>query len=185
MLGVLLVCAATVGCGAPRPGDPRAAEGAEVADRPAAALLADYPPSPALRATLEAHGEGGSGRPRDHLLMTTWFTAPDARVGMWSTVDTAGHLTTYRFVHDWAVQDTQRADLTEIQLADVRTAIAQLPRPRSHQPLPIDRLLLVSFRQDGQWITRPYDRGKPPDVIVKLFETTGAPLAPEVPQQAQ
>src|ERR1700752_3914323 len=100
---VVLTSAAALGggCGPSSGGQANANDARGDAERSTSSLFDRYPANEALRATIDAHAQGGSGRPRDHLLMTSWFSAPDARVSFWSTVDTAGHLTTYRFVHDW------------------------------------------------------------------------------------
>ena len=114
--------------------------------------------------------------------MTTWFSSgADARVGEWATVDVGGRLTTYRFVHEWAVQDSRSSQLTELQQAALTEALRLLPRSPSPAPAPAD-VVLVSYRQDGRWRTRAYDRTNAPEPVVDAFEAAGIPLGPDEEQ---
>ena len=150
--------------------------------KPIGGPFAPYPPSPALSAVVDTHKEAGAD-PRDELaLLTTWFLDGDPRVAMMCSVQPTGHVSTYRYIHEYGIQPGRRAELVPNQMSALAEAVGQLPP--SQRP-PLDRLLIVSFRQreSGAWVTRTYDRTDPPAAVVGLFALTSAPLQPD-PRQA-
>ena len=143
------------------------------------APLARYPQSPALAATRDAYAEAAAGRGRDNVLMTTWFPGAGAEVGEWSTVDPRGKVSIYRFVHNVGFQDSRSTSLVQSQIPELASLLATLPP--SAPPPTLDRLLIVGFPDaGGSWITRLYDRARPPDAVRRVFhQMTGAPLGTE------
>jgi hypothetical protein len=108
--------------------------------------------------------------------MTTWFPSRDARVGEWSTIDSRGRVTIYRFVHDVGFQNSRTTSLVASQVPELVELLPTLPA--SSPPATLDHLLIVGFRRaEGDWQTRLYDRTAPPEVVQRVFrEMTGAPL---------
>jgi hypothetical protein len=154
--------------GAPDP----VVDGAPAAD--GVALLSHYPQSPALAQTRDTYAAAGRGR--DSVFMSTWFPGRDARVGEWSSIDSRGRVTIYRFVHDVGFQDRRSTSLVESQLPELQSLLPTLPA--SSPPASLDRLLIVGFRRPtGEWDTRLYDRAAPPEAVRRIFnEMTGASL---------
>ena len=110
--------------------------------------------SPALDAIAKTHADAGTDRD-ERLLLTTWFLDGDPRVAMMSSVRPDGHVSAYRYVHDWSVQNSTKSDLVADQVLELRGAIDHLPASQSP---PLAKLLIVSFRRNGRWLTRTYDR---------------------------
>jgi hypothetical protein len=139
-------------------------------------LLSRYPQSSALESTRDAYVGGVGSTHRDSIFMTTWFRDAAARVGEWSTVDSRGQVTIYRFVHDLGFQDSRTTSLVPAQVPELRELLPSLPP--SEPPKTLDHLLIVGFRRgEGDWETRLYDRSSPPETVKRIFhEMTGAPL---------
>lgn len=147
--------------------------------------FAAYPASPALSAIIDTHKQAGADPQDERALVTTWFLDGDPRVAMMCSVQPTGHVSAYRFVHDYSIQPGRPlAELVAAQMADLAAAVGRLPP--SQRPT-LDNLLIVSFRQatDGAWVTRTYDRTDPPPAVVDLFLLTNAPLQPDPRQKAE
>lgn len=138
--------------------------------------FARYERTPALNAILRTHAEGATDR-EQRLLLATWFKGGDPRVAMIAGVRPDGRVSTWRYEHEYALTNPRRTDLVDDQLAALREALAALPESQSP---PLEDLLIVSFRRDGQWVTRTYDRTAPPEAVAAIFEITGAPIEPAV-----
>jgi hypothetical protein len=178
---LIAVLACMTGCGGPSAPAPRHAKGAVVVEdltssEDGLALLLRYPQSPALQSTRDTYAGAAAPGARDSIFMTTWFPTPDARVGEWSTVDSRGRVTIYRFVHDVGFQNSRTTSLVASQLPELQELFSTLPP--SSAPQTLDRLLIVGCRRAaGDWQTRLYDRTAPPEIVKRVFrEMTGAPL---------
>ena len=180
-VALVILLLAIGGCGAKHTSGPRASNGAVVvedltANEEGVALLSRYPQSPALQSTRDTYASAASAGARDSVFMTTWFPGPDARIGEWSSIDSRGRVTIYRFVHDYGFQDSRTTSLVPSQLPELEAILASLPP--SSPPKTLDHLLIVGFlRAPGDWQTRLYDRTSPPEIVIRIFrEMTGAPL---------
>jgi hypothetical protein len=89
-------------------------------------------------------------------------------------VDPDGTVYTVRDCYNWAFQCQHYWQMPAHMVEDISAALAELPEEDGTPPL--DRLLLVSHRQGRRWVTRVYDRAKPPPAVRRIYETTGAQL---------
>ncbi len=76
-----------------------------------------------------------------------------------------------RNVWNWAIQDTHSKQLSEIALKSLRSAIRDLPS-ESMSP-PIDRLVVISFREGTNWVTRSYDSSALPNPMRQIYNIIG------------
>ncbi len=76
-----------------------------------------------------------------------------------------------RYVHLWASQAKHSKQLSVSQVKDLRTAIGELPS-ESKSP-PVERLVMVSFLENTNWVTRFYDTDAFPNAMRKIYDTVG------------
>jgi hypothetical protein len=160
-LCLLVACGLAVSCG-----------GGPQYPRPAA--FAAYPPDPSLDEIVQMHIEAGTDRD-ERLVLTTWFQDGDPQVAQVCSIRPDGRRTTYQYVHKVSLNASKSIQLTPETLQTVMQALTTLP-PSTTPPLA--NLLIVSFRQGGQWQTRLYDRTSRPPGASTVFELTNAPIVP-------
>jgi len=122
-----------------------------------------YSASPSLRYFSKAHLSGkfeaapfektanGSYAPSP-LLLALSFIEHNGRAAGEFFITQSGHLHYCQNVYDWAIQGSMEAQLDEQQMATLKQQIAALSKDNSYPD--INSLVIVSFREDGQWITR-------------------------------
>ena len=76
-----------------------------------------------------------------------------------------------RNVYNWAIQASNRKQLSEPELTSLRSAIRELPAG-SVSP-PIERLVVVSFRAGTNWVTRSYESTAPPQSMRQIYDIVG------------
>ena len=76
-----------------------------------------------------------------------------------------------RDVYNWAIQADQWKQLSETNLTALRSAIRELPAA-SVSP-PIERLVIVSFRDSTNWVTRSYDSSTLPKPMRQIYDIVG------------
>lgn len=74
-------------------------------------------------------------------------------------------------LYDWAVRSIHRKQLSETNLVNLRMALRQLPS-KSISP-PLKRLVIVSFREGTNWITRSYDSEALPKPMQQIYDIIG------------
>ncbi len=86
------------------------------------------------------------------LIAISHFWRADSDSAIEYFVNPSGYVITCREIYDVATQASQEKQLTWEQLTDLRKAITKLPETNSYPPF--GRLVIVSFRTDGRWVTR-------------------------------
>ncbi len=86
-------------------------------------------------------------------------------------VNESGEESDVREVYDWAGQASHGKQLSEVEIKGLRSAIEELPVESSMPPL--NRLLVVSFRQGTNVVTRSYDRQALPSAVHRIFDIIG------------
>lgn len=144
--------------------------------QPVPSLFESYPRSEALDRIIETHVEAGTDTRYERTLLTTWFLDGDPRVARFMSLTPAGKCARYQYVHsaEWS-GPPQPSQLTAEQLATVLRSISELPP--SGKPS-LENMLIVSFKKDGVWETRLYDRTQRPPALSTIFETTNSPIIP-------
>ena len=74
-------------------------------------------------------------------------------------------------VLDGAIQSPHWKQLSETNLTNLRLAIRQVPE--NSVPPPIERLVIVSFREGTNWITRSYDSAALPKPMRQIYDIIG------------
>ena len=77
----------------------------------------------------------------------------------------------YRSVYHWATQNLRTQQLSELDLKRLQAAIHELPS-ESMSP-PINRLVIVSFREGTNWITSSYDTDTLPKPMRRIYDIIG------------
>lgn len=138
--------------------------------------FASYPRSEALDRIIDTHVEAGTDSRYERILLTTWFLDGDPRVARFMSVTPAGKCSKYQYVHNAEYSGPpQPTQLSSERVSEILIAAANLPP--SQQPR-LENMVIVSFRKNGIWETRLYDRMNRPPALSTIFETTGAPIIP-------
>jgi hypothetical protein len=151
---------------------PNSAANGEENARGAAKLFIGYPKSDALNSVIKGHTNKSHWT--KHLLYATWFLDGKPNVMMQCRVNQTGQVTTERDVYNWAYQGGGHSQLKPQSLKSLRQAVRALP-PSTQSPA-MANLLILSFRNGGDWTTRTYDRAKLPEAVKKIYKITGAPI---------
>ncbi len=77
----------------------------------------------------------------------------------------------WRNVWNWAIQASQKKQLPEADLESLRSAIRELPRENMSPP--IERLVIVSFRDGTNWVTHTYDSGALSKPMRQIYDIIG------------
>ena len=93
------------------------------------------------------------------------------RIGLEYSVTETGQESDVRDVYDWAYQDSHWKQLSEDQLKGLHSAIKELPA-ESVLP-PVERLVVVSFKDGTNWTTRAYDQTNLPPAMHKVYGLIG------------
>ncbi|MDB5297464.1 MAG: hypothetical protein JWO31_3447 [Phycisphaerales bacterium] len=138
------------------------------------AVFRDYPRSAALDEVIQTHVDAGTDR-EDRAVLTTWFQDGDPRVARFCSVRPSGKCSTYQYVY----QTEFRAPASRQLTADTVRAIVDAARqlPPTQRPV-LANMLIISYRLNGLWQTRLYDRTNRPPAASTIFEVTGAPIVP-------
>ena len=142
---------------------------------PVPAVLLGYPRSPALDEVIQTHIDAGSDSREERILLTTWFQDGDPRVARFSSLRPDGRCSTYQYVHKTEFRSPTKSQLDSTTLRGVTAVIATLPP--SQKP-DLANMVILSFRQNGAWTTRVYDRLDRPAEVSTIFELTQSPIAP-------
>ena len=138
--------------------------------------FASYPRSEALDRIIETHVEAGTDTRYERILLTTWFLDGDPRVARFMSVTPTGKCSKYQYVFSAEYSGPpQPAQLTSEQVSEILLAATHLPP--SQQPK-LENMVIVSFRKDGVWETRLYDRTNRPPALSTIFEMANAPIVP-------
>jgi hypothetical protein len=144
---------------------------APAADTPAAPDFSSYPQTAAFLYFTRGHANASWHlHQRTNLLAISAFHRGDD-CALQYFVTESGQESDYRDVYDWAKQASQRKQLSETNLTGLRAALRDLP-PQNLSP-PIERLVIVSFRDGTNWVTRSYDSIALPKAMRQIYEIVG------------
>ncbi|MEK6337299.1 MAG: hypothetical protein AABM67_20445 [Acidobacteriota bacterium] len=132
-------------------------------------LFAGYPENENLKLVIYTHARREPMEGAEVALYSTWFLHGNPRGPMTTIVDIHGRVFTYpkplterdRTRSLWKEQPA--VDLT-LFLATIRTL------PVSTPPIAMGDLVIVSYRLDGKWETRLYDRTKTPPELATIYQ---------------
>ena len=131
-----------------------------------------YPHSQAFRMVLQQQTNAAANlQTEGHLLRMTCYYKPESSAYLRYFVKTNGVARNHRYIWSYATQDSHWIQLNDSQLAGLRNAIDELPT-NSVTP-PYERLLIVSYRDGTNWVTRTYDRSAFPPAIGKIYDIIG------------
>lgn len=136
-------------------------------------ILAQYPPTPAFKAAVEAHLlPPKSGRDTTaFLFFSTEFVNGNPGTTLQNHLSPQGAISTYRYIYNRAIQNLQHAQLKPTELMAVKSALRDLP-PNADKP-ELKDLLVVSFRDGKTLTTRIYNRRHLPPSVGKIYQIAG------------
>jgi hypothetical protein len=121
---------------------------------------------------------------QSNILTIASFLRADS-VALQYSINETGHEFDVRNVYNFALEAAHRKQLDKNQLKELRSTIKKLPAENILPP--IKRLVVVSFKDSANWVTRSYDRTNLPpamhkiyDIIGERFETTYKNIAPPI-----
>jgi hypothetical protein len=107
---------------------------------------------------------------RTNIFAMSTFPGGD-RYALEYSVTESGQANDVRHVWDWAYQGSQLRQLSDTNLTSLRCALRALPT-ESVLP-PMERLVIVSFRDGTNWVTRSYDSGSLPKPVRQIYDIVG------------
>jgi hypothetical protein len=134
-------------------------------DRAVLDLFSDYFVGDDLWAIVRSHAR----RPVEEAhvaFYSTWFLDGNVRVPMGTIIGDDGRVKTFARSR-WK----QRPN---VDLRSFMTTVRTLPE--TTRPDALANIVIVSFRLDGKWQTRLYDRSKPPKELVDVYRIAQSPL---------
>ena len=147
-----------------------ACESVQAEDKAAAPDFSKYPQTESFGDYLSGHTNAAWHLQRTNLLVISAFPSGD-RYALQYCVTESGQQADYRDVYRWAIQTMHWKQIAETNLTSLRSAIRQLPA-ESVSP-PIERLVIVSFREGTNWATRSYDSGTLPKSMRQIYDIIG------------
>ena len=147
-----------------------ALEPAYAADKVAPPDFSSYPQTESFRFYLSVHTNSAWQLQHTNLLAISAFPHGGAFAIEYSVTD-GGREYDCRDVYNWAIQADRQKQLSETNLTALRSAIRELPAA-SVSP-PIERLVIVSFRDGTNWVTRSYDSGTLPKPMRQIYDIVG------------
>jgi len=147
-----------------------ALEPAYAADKVAPPDFSCYPQTQAFRFYLSIHTNSARRFEDKHLLAISAFPQGGAFAIEYSVTE-GGSEYDCRNVYNWALQAEHTEQLSETNLTALRAAIRELPAA-SVSP-PIEWLVIVSFRDGTNWVTRSYDSRTLPKPMRQIYGIIG------------
>ena len=125
----------------------------------------------ALDYILRAHFDKRANLADGRVMYATWFPG-SPRIAIECEINAKGQACCYRSVYNWAAQDSHTIQLTGEEIKEVKESLNELPEPLGSPP--VANMLILSFRDGENWITRYYDRLNLPDGIKRICKIAGA-----------
>jgi hypothetical protein len=132
--------------------------------------FSNYPQTESFRAFLRSQTNAAEHLQRADLLAISAFPKGDG-FALQYFVTEAGQESDHRNVYSWALQASHWRQLSEAELNNLRSAIHELP-VESKSP-PVERLVIVSFREGTNWVTRSYDSDALPKSMRQIYDIIG------------
>ncbi len=133
--------------------------------------FSSYPQTPAFKDYLLTNTNAALHLGQKNLLVISEFPTAGRGAALEYFVSESGKARSQWDCFDWAIQGTQRKQLSETNLASLRAAIRALPA-QSVAP-PLERLIIVSFREGSNWITRSFDTATLPEPMRQIYRIIG------------
>ena len=148
-----------------------AVQAVHAADKVSAPDFSSYPQTESFVAFTRGHTNAAWHLyQRTNLLAISAFPSGD-RWALQYFVTESGQESDHRHVWNWAVQASHWKQLSDTNLTSLRSAIRELPS-ESVLP-PIERLVIVSFRDGTNWVTRSYDSSSLPKPMRQIYDIVG------------
>jgi hypothetical protein len=138
-------------------------------------LFVGYPQSYDLKIIITLHARREPMEKSQVTFLSTWFVRGNPRAAMTTVVNNEGRVFTY----PKPLSDPDRIRcLWDEQLAiDLPTFLAVVGTlPENTPPIALADLVIVSFRLDGKWHTRLYDRKKAPAPLTRIYQLANSLL---------
>ena len=132
--------------------------------------FSNYPQTESFGFYLRSQTNAAEHLQRADLLAISAFPRGD-RYALQYVVTEAGQESDVRNVYSWALQASHWRPLSEAELNNLRSAINELP-VESKSP-PVERLVIVSFREGTNWVTRSYDSDALPKSMRQIYDIIG------------
>jgi len=147
-----------------------ASESARATDKTAQADFSSYPQTDLLRYYLNGQTNAAWNLQHTNLLAISAF--PDGgKFALRCSVTESGQESDYRDVYNWAIQAIHSKNLSGADVKSLRSAIHNLPAVCASPPF--ERLVIISFREGTNWLTRSYDSGKIPKAMREIYDIVG------------
>ena len=148
-----------------------AIESVHAADKVSAPDFSKYPQTASFVACTRGHTNAAWHlHQRTNLLAITAYPA-GGRCALQYFVTESGQASDHPNVYSF-IQGSHSKQLSDANLTSLRAAIRELPA-ESVLP-PIERLVIVSFRDGTNWVTRSYDDDALPKPMRQIFDIIGA-----------
>jgi hypothetical protein len=144
---------------------------AVAAVKAAAPDLSIYPQTDAFRAHTSGLTNAAGQLATTNLLGISAFVSTNARTCLEYSVSESGRVESARIVYQWAVQAVHEKQLTDSELKSLHSAVRELPRERVSPPL--ERLLIINFRDGTNWVMRTYDSKALPKPMRRIYHIIG------------
>ena len=144
---------------------------APAAEKVAAPDLSRYPQTDAFLAHTSGHTNSAANLAETNLLAISAFFRANDRTCLHYSVSESGYARNSRYVYRWSIQATHEKQLTDAELKSLRSALRELPTESVSPPL--ERLLIISFRDSTNWVMRSYDRGALPTAMRQIYDIIG------------
>ena len=148
-----------------------ALESVHAADQVSAPDFSRYPQTRSFVACTRGHMNAAWHlHQRTNLLAITAQPA-GGRCALQYFVTESGQESEHRNVYNGPIQPSRRKQLSQTNLTSLRAAIRELPAERVLPP--IERLVIVSFREGTNWVTRSYDDDAHLKPMRQIFDIIG------------
>jgi len=125
-------------------------------DKVAVPNFSNYPETESFRYYLSVHTNSVWNLQHTNLVVISAFPTGGGFALQYS-VKESGQESDRRNVYDWAIQASHWKRLSEADIKRLHSALQNLPA-KSKTPS-IERLVIISFREGTNWMTRSYDSG--------------------------
>src|SRR5262249_27231213 len=139
-------------------------------DQPSAPDFSSYPRTESFEAYLRWQTSAAEHLKQRNLVAISAFPSGD-RFALQYVVTERGQERDHRNFYRWAIQASHGRQLLEADLKELRSAIKQLPDDNKLPPL--ERLVIVSFRDNTTWVTHSYDSGALPTAMQQIHNIIG------------
>ena len=147
-----------------------ALEPARAADKVVPSDFSGYPQTESFKAYLSFQTKVAWHLQSTNILAISTFPS-GGQYALEYWVTESGQEYDLRNVYDWAFQNQHSKQLSEAELKSLHAAIQDLPTGNASPPL--ERLVIVSFREGTHWVTRIYDSGTLPKPVRRIYDIIG------------